>query len=400
MGIFDFIFGNKKKGEQECLERERKAELQRKENDQKTSISHDTLKPFTFSSNQHLRYENNSPVHGLQNCVRTISVEVNKNGCNGYKLNPGDGYIVKVFNNDLNRPMMADKPMRIHSQSATFVELRGYSVIAQTPFGWQEHDLSDYGLTVYYENGNVSKCVLHMYDRNIRIEYMKKENLTQNKTTINTTVNNQLTETELFVQEALSQFSLGNDGDEVYHPLYKAWRSFQRNPSQLKHIIDCGKYGMGLMIFLSYGTISDIDIKQQISSIAYLFLSKEIQKNPNSINLYKNRLILMLSNHEAFEYTVSSVVNSGKDFMDRSMSPFEARDAMYKMEFSDLSKGPQLLSVEILAQKFIELKNKISSGFFGPNENNLTIIDQGNSLHIEILNYLEDKVIDNEDIDF
>ena len=62
------------------------------------------------------------------------------------------------------------------------------------------------------------------------------------------------------------------------------------------------------MIFLSYGTVTDIDIKQQIASIAYLFLSKAIQKSPQNVNLYKNRLILMISNHEAFEYTVSSVV--------------------------------------------------------------------------------------------
>ena len=33
MGFFDFIFGNKKKAEQERLERERQAELQRKENE-------------------------------------------------------------------------------------------------------------------------------------------------------------------------------------------------------------------------------------------------------------------------------------------------------------------------------------------------------------------------------
>ena len=33
MGLFDFIFGNKKKEEQERLERERQAELQRKENE-------------------------------------------------------------------------------------------------------------------------------------------------------------------------------------------------------------------------------------------------------------------------------------------------------------------------------------------------------------------------------
>ena len=115
------------------------------------------LKPFTITSNQHLRYENGTPVNGLQNCIRTVSIEYNNNGCSGYKLTPGDGYIVKIFNNDLNRPLMADKPMRIYRKSESSIELRGYPVVAQTPFGWQEQDLSDYGLIVYFESGVVSR---------------------------------------------------------------------------------------------------------------------------------------------------------------------------------------------------------------------------------------------------
>ena len=66
-----------------------------------------------------------------------------------------------------------------------------------------------------------------------------------------------MTETEKFVVEALAQLSMGNDGDATYHPLYKAWRSYRYDPSQLNQIEDFARYGMGLMIFLSYGTISE-----------------------------------------------------------------------------------------------------------------------------------------------
>lgn len=52
------------------------------------------------------------------------------------------------------------------------VELRGFPIEARSPFGWQEVDYSDYGFVVYYKNGQVEKCVLHMYDRNIRLEYL------------------------------------------------------------------------------------------------------------------------------------------------------------------------------------------------------------------------------------
>lgn len=412
MGLFDFIFGNKKKEEQQRLENERKAsearlaEERRKEEERKRAERElaESLQPFTFKSNCHQRYENNAPVQGLQECVRTVSVEKNTSGCPGYKLQPGIGYIVKIFNDDLGRPNMSDKPMKVVRKTDSFIELRGFPIEAQSPFGWQEVDYRDYGFVVYYKNGEIEKCVLHMYDRNIRIEYMKNDALGQNKDTTesetSSTAKHELTETEIFVNEALSHLASGNDGDAVYHPLYKAWRSFQHNPNQLKHIVNNANYGMGLMIFLSYGTITDIDIKQQIASIAYLFIGKAIKKSPQDINLYKNRLVLMITNHEAFEYTVSSVVNKDQGFMFMSMSPFKARDAMFKMEFADLLRGPQLLSINMFAQKYRDLKSKISNDFFGPGENEATIRDKGNSLHEEILGYLKDKVIKEGDIDF
>jgi hypothetical protein len=208
------------------------------------------------------------------------------------------------------------------------------------------------------------------------------------------------TETESFVIEALQQLSIGNDGDATYHPLYKAWQSYRRNPSQLKSINDFGKYGMGLMILLSYGTVNDIDDRQQIASISYLFLSKAIIQKPSDVNLLKNRLILMITNHEAFEYTVSSVVNKGVGFIFSSLQPFKARDAMFKMEYADLSKDSRLLTIDLLSSKYKELRNKISTHFFGTNETDNSIIKSGEKHHTDVLKYIENKVLEEEDIDF
>lgn len=161
MGLFDYI---------------------RKEREQ-TSL----IEPFIFKSNCHQRYENGFPKMGLQECFRTVCVEKNINGCNGYKLEPGVGYIVKIFNDDLGKPNMSDKPMKVVRKTENFVELRGFPIEAMSPFGWQEVDYSVYGLIVYYEHGKISKCVLHMYDRDIRIEYLAKshEETSQASTSIN-----------------------------------------------------------------------------------------------------------------------------------------------------------------------------------------------------------------------
>ena len=128
MGIFDFILGKKRKEQeklrleeearkrklkQERRERERRlAENQRKEQERKALEKSESIQPFTFASTCHQRYENNVPVKGLQECKRTISVVKNTSGCPGYKLQPGIGYIVKIYNDDLGKPNMSDKPMK------------------------------------------------------------------------------------------------------------------------------------------------------------------------------------------------------------------------------------------------------------------------------------------------
>lgn len=184
MGFLDFLFGKRKQEQPKAQPKAasktpvqsvrepiapQSVKPQDKPMSSKPSIP--TMETFVFKSDCHQRFENGNEVMGLQQCVRTVSVEKNTNGCRGYKLNPGDGYIIKVFNDDLGKPNMSDKPMRIVSKTADKVELRGFPIEAQTPFGWQEVDYSDYGFTVYYSNGKVAKCVLHMFDRNVDLEY-------------------------------------------------------------------------------------------------------------------------------------------------------------------------------------------------------------------------------------
>ena len=184
MGFLDFLFGKRKQEQPKAQPKaasktpvqsvrepiaHQSVKPQEKPMSSKASIP--TMEPFVFKSDCHQRFENGNEVMGLQQSVRTVSVEKNTNGCRGYKLNPGDGYIVKVFNDDLGKPNMSDKPMRIVSKTADKVELRGFPIEAQTPFGWQEVDYSDYGFTVYYSNGKVAKCILHIFDRNVDLEY-------------------------------------------------------------------------------------------------------------------------------------------------------------------------------------------------------------------------------------
>ena len=139
MGLLDFLFG--RNTQQSDLKTNTKSDDDRVK-EQNAQKSDNTIEPFVFKSNCHQRYENGLPKMGLQECFRTVCVEKNIDGCKGYKLEPGIGYIVKVFNDDLGKPNMSDKPMKVVRKTENSVELRGFPIEAVSPFGWQESQSS------------------------------------------------------------------------------------------------------------------------------------------------------------------------------------------------------------------------------------------------------------------
>ena len=68
---------------------------------------------------------------------------------------------------------MSPKPMRLVHKTSSEISFRGYEVLAMTPFGFQEIDMSDYGITLFIQDDVIMKCRLDMYDRDIYIEYYK-----------------------------------------------------------------------------------------------------------------------------------------------------------------------------------------------------------------------------------
>ncbi len=57
--------------------------------------------------------------------------------------------------------------LKIISQSSSKIELRGFG---NDPLGVP---FSGYGITLHLKNGEVERVVLHMFDRNVDIEYFR-----------------------------------------------------------------------------------------------------------------------------------------------------------------------------------------------------------------------------------
>ena len=207
-----------------------------------------------------------------------------------------------------------------------------------------------------------------------------------------------MTQLEIYAQEGLRLLQI-QDGDGPYHQFYLAWNEYRHNPAVLKDVTNYYAVGCALSMFVSYGAISDLDIRQSIVSVAYMFISMAIEQDPNNANYYKARVVLMHEQREAFEYTVSSVVNKGVGIMFMNFHALDARDALSKMIYHDLAITPILTRYQFFTNIKNDLDKKINNNFFA-NQNKFDVIETGKKHHREVLDFIKEKVFEDEDIDF
>lgn len=360
MGLFDYI---------------------RKEREQ-TSL----IEPFIFKSNCHQRYENGFPKMGLQDCFRTVCVEKNINGCNGYKLEPGVGYIVKIFNDDLGKPNMSDKPMKVVRKTENFVELRGFPIEAMSPFGWQEVDYSVYGLIVYYEHDKVSKCVLHMYDRNTFIEYRYID-----KTPLMmTSANSNISECEQFAQQAQNAANTGNTSKAHQYGM-KVYDSIIKEPLQLGKVSDIQSVALALGRLMEGDYFSDNDSIKKAVGLSYYFLSKAIANGNDNPYLYAYRFSVTWEYNKVFYHLFAhsenkQLINSLYNPIGQSML-MAYEHHLQGMQMADMLIEPRIVNLDpALGNIFNEIYTRYCST---PSEQ---IIKLGKEYHAQIFEYLDRKI--------
>ena len=409
MGLLDFLFGNSKEKErQEELERQRiaaearMAQQRKEEQERQARIKKEqavrarmmTIEPFVFKSNCHQRYEGAYPKMGLQECLRTVSVVKNTNGCSGYQLQPGDGYIIKIFNDDAGKPNMADKPMRVVRKTDTSVELRGYKVNAQTPFGWQEIDLADYGLLVHYENGKVCKCVLHMYDRNTFIEYRTQSNEPLKSVSSNHGTN----ECEEYAKLAREAAANGNTSSAQQYGL-KALNSIIANPSQLKSIANIDTLALALGKMMEGDHFRDNDSIKRAVGLTYYMLCKAIDQNKqHDPYLFVYRFSVIWEYNQVFYHLFAH--SEGTSYNPNPYDIFgQSSTAVYDhhmqgMQMGDMLQEPRVARLDpALGNIFNQMYARYRTT---PSEQ---IISLGNKYHKQVYDYLCNK-IDSLDLSF
>lgn len=138
------------------------------------------MRDLVLVSRKHVRFEKNIPVGGVQECGRAIFIEnkVFSDLFDGLSVTPQKGFLVSMVNTDVRNsngsypPMMESKLMELVSDNGNRIELRGVKLIA---LGIETVDFSDYGISLCLANRKVVKCILHMFDRDVHIEYLDIE---------------------------------------------------------------------------------------------------------------------------------------------------------------------------------------------------------------------------------
>lgn len=336
---------------------------------------------FVFHSSDHLRYENGRHVSGPHGgAPRAIKVEANISG--------NEGYTVTIFNTDGGRAVvqMAPKQMKLVSADNQKIVLRGFGHDAMgTSF-------ADYGLSIFHSGTEPTKLKLHMYDRNVDIEYFKS-------------IEKIKTEPEVveLAKQAVVQYQNENPSG-ARNFLVQIYRSVKSNPEQLNEVSDFENLGKAFLFMLDQNLSDDIDTLQMIVSVGYLCISKAIEMDKQNLNLYKDRLLLLRIGHTPFKYTVMSALNQNAGgIMSFSMghSDLQARDAIYKMEITDIELNPILYQqVDFFRERRNEFDQMIAREFFLPEKTKENIIKTGINNHNQLLQYLENKILNESDIDF
>lgn len=120
-----------------------------------------------FESEDHIRYENGNHVSGPHGGARRmIKIDTDKTQDNVH--------IVTLYNMDGDHPVwqnniqMAPKKMQIIEMNDDKTVLRGFGTDNM------ENSFADYGMSLIYEDDTLVKCILHMHDRGVDIEYLKE----------------------------------------------------------------------------------------------------------------------------------------------------------------------------------------------------------------------------------
>lgn len=108
---------------------------------------------------------------------RRAVLKINRNGHSSYPdLQPGDGYLFTIYNEDTGTAQLGTKPVRLVTANENYLVFRGSEVLALGPFGLIDPGNTDYGVAVFLDNNRIRKISFYRYDTKKSYEYANTRN--------------------------------------------------------------------------------------------------------------------------------------------------------------------------------------------------------------------------------
>lgn len=203
---------------------------------------------------------------------------------------------------------------------------------------------------------------------------------------------------EKFIQEYKSQ-----NIDNARAILFSIYHLVKSDPSELNILSNYNSVGIAFLTMIIEKISNDQDVNQMIASVGYLCLSKAIENDQGNIDLYKNRLLLLQIAHKPLIYTIilGLKINAHPLTSDGAYAPIRARDEIYKMEISDLESLPMLYEeFPIFRERKAYFSSLQQDEHFGKKLTLIELINQGKINHNILSNYLNFRILVENDIDF
>ena len=105
----------------------------------------------------------------------SIIIEENRDGCPGYKVEAGKGYVVSVVNDASGMVQIGPLPMMIEDISKDSISLQGFQCTKESLYGSTEVDNSYIGLSILFDNNSPKKCVLSRNETQKNYMYYTEE---------------------------------------------------------------------------------------------------------------------------------------------------------------------------------------------------------------------------------
>lgn len=278
------------------------------------------LTNYKFFSNYHMRYVN-GVVDPLESSDRWICVKVERNE------SADEYYTVTIYNLESNNPVwgnhtqLAQTKMKLIERTSSKIQL------IENESSFFGHTFSNYGLTILLEKNLVSKVVFHRYKNNIEVVYFNaSDDISLMKAFDKKDAYSSPGLAEILsYSEKIQKCSnlstlrnLFNENRTFNHPMFFfdfgiAFLQRDDKENAKKALIQGALYGVSypcdyyntpfidsvgqcISTLLTSFPINDKIKLIKLSALAFIYLSKCIELNPNlSYDSYKSRGYMMLS---------------------------------------------------------------------------------------------------------